>query len=140
MSQCTCGGPFQLATEPGDLHNSNCDGILSLCFIDGVRCCVYREVKARKFADAMWSMTCPDVWMREPLVYGAACMARAQLCMHACMNKAWPAAGLVLFLPQAPHINATSVSGRTGFANFSVLLATLLSLVLVTLDTLALPL
>eukprot|EP00983_Pelagomonas_calceolata_P088799 1157245-Pelagomonas_calceolata.AAC.2 len=33
-------------------------------------------------------------------------------------------------LPQALHINATSVSGRTGFANFSASLAMLPSLVL----------
>eukprot|EP00983_Pelagomonas_calceolata_P028438 890954-Pelagomonas_calceolata.AAC.4 len=44
---------------------------------------------------------------------GAACMARTQLCMHAC----------------ALHINATSVSGKTGFANLAAMLATLPSLV-----------
>eukprot|EP00983_Pelagomonas_calceolata_P064905 1148351-Pelagomonas_calceolata.AAC.1 len=45
----TCG-PFQLAAEPTELHNSNCNGMLNLCFDDGVSCCVSREVKARKFA------------------------------------------------------------------------------------------
>eukprot|EP00983_Pelagomonas_calceolata_P099003 1158410-Pelagomonas_calceolata.AAC.7 len=33
-----------------DLHNSNYDGVLNLCFDDDVSCCVNREVKARKFA------------------------------------------------------------------------------------------
>eukprot|EP00983_Pelagomonas_calceolata_P076733 1153550-Pelagomonas_calceolata.AAC.1 len=70
-SQSTCG-QFQHAAEPTDLHNFNCDGIFNLCSNDGVSCCVNREVKARKFANAMWSRTCtpcPDVWMRELLVY-----------------------------------------------------------------------
>eukprot|EP00983_Pelagomonas_calceolata_P012811 410051-Pelagomonas_calceolata.AAC.1 len=69
-SQSTCG-PFQLAAEPTDLHN--CNGIFNPCFNDGVSRCVFREVKAWKSADAMWSRTCtpcPIVWMREPLVYG----------------------------------------------------------------------
>eukprot|EP00983_Pelagomonas_calceolata_P102374 1158798-Pelagomonas_calceolata.AAC.6 len=57
-SQSTCG-PFQLAAEPTELHNSNCDGILNLCSIDGVSCFVDRDVKAQKFADAMWSRTAP---------------------------------------------------------------------------------
>eukprot|EP00983_Pelagomonas_calceolata_P132153 1161840-Pelagomonas_calceolata.AAC.16 len=56
----------------------------------------------------------------------AACMARTQLCKHeqgmACCRK-------VLLFPQALHINATSVSGRTGFANFSASLAILPPLV-----------
>eukprot|EP00983_Pelagomonas_calceolata_P134677 1162083-Pelagomonas_calceolata.AAC.5 len=61
---------------------------------------------------------------------GAACMARTQLmlaCMHACMHACMREQGMVccrkvLLLPQALHINATSVSGRTGFANFSAAL------------------
>eukprot|EP00983_Pelagomonas_calceolata_P104152 1158991-Pelagomonas_calceolata.AAC.3 len=42
------------------LHNSNCDGIFSLCYINGVSSSMNREVKAWKFADAMRSMTCPQ--------------------------------------------------------------------------------
>eukprot|EP00983_Pelagomonas_calceolata_P035801 1120223-Pelagomonas_calceolata.AAC.5 len=61
----------------------------------------------------------------------AACMARTQLCMHACMHERGMVCGRqVLLLPWALHINATSVSGRTGFANSSVSLATLPSLVI----------
>eukprot|EP00983_Pelagomonas_calceolata_P029273 917125-Pelagomonas_calceolata.AAC.1 len=84
--------------------------------------------------------------MREPLVYGPlliveggpavsfsanewqkqlAWRALSCACMHeggmVCCRK-------VRLLPQALHINATSVSGRTGFANFSASLATLPSL------------
>eukprot|EP00983_Pelagomonas_calceolata_P001958 65939-Pelagomonas_calceolata.AAC.6 len=47
------------------INNSNCDGIFYLCFNNGVRCRVNREVKAQKFADAMKSMfctPCPGVW------------------------------------------------------------------------------
>eukprot|EP00983_Pelagomonas_calceolata_P064906 1148351-Pelagomonas_calceolata.AAC.2 len=47
---------------------------------------------------------------------GAACMAHAQLCMR---NQGMVCCRKVLLLPRALHINATSVSGRTGFANFS---------------------
>eukprot|EP00983_Pelagomonas_calceolata_P126756 1161338-Pelagomonas_calceolata.AAC.3 len=53
--------------------------------------------------------------------------------MHAFVSTAWPAAGWVLFLPQALHVNATSVSGRSGFADFSASLATLPLLVFVAL-------
>eukprot|EP00983_Pelagomonas_calceolata_P060247 1146288-Pelagomonas_calceolata.AAC.5 len=47
-----------LAPEPMDLHNSSCNGMFNLCSNDGVSCCMDREVKARNFADAMWSRTC----------------------------------------------------------------------------------
>eukprot|EP00983_Pelagomonas_calceolata_P114236 1160073-Pelagomonas_calceolata.AAC.6 len=66
----TCG-PFQLAGEPTDLHISNCNGRPNSYFIDGVSGCVEREVRARKFADAVRSRTCTPcsgVWMREPQV------------------------------------------------------------------------
>eukprot|EP00983_Pelagomonas_calceolata_P043062 1138762-Pelagomonas_calceolata.AAC.1 len=115
----TCG-TFQLAAEPA-------------------------EVKPRKFAHAMCSRTCTPcpVWMREPLARGLLLIAPGEpavsngwlekLAWHAlsyvCVNKAWPAAGQVLSLPQALHINATSVSGRAGFANFSPSHAKLPSLV-----------
>eukprot|EP00983_Pelagomonas_calceolata_P068654 1150023-Pelagomonas_calceolata.AAC.1 len=67
----TCG-PFQLAAESTDLHNSNCNGIFYLCSNYGVSCCMNREVKARKFAHVMWSRICIPcpVMMRESLVYG----------------------------------------------------------------------
>eukprot|EP00983_Pelagomonas_calceolata_P001216 41830-Pelagomonas_calceolata.AAC.1 len=70
--QSTCG-PFQLAAGPTDVHASSCDGIFDLWCNDGLSRSVDREVKARKFADAMWSRTCTPcsgVWMRESLVYG----------------------------------------------------------------------
>eukprot|EP00983_Pelagomonas_calceolata_P003039 100602-Pelagomonas_calceolata.AAC.1 len=71
-SQSTCG-PFRLAPEPTNLHNSNCDGIFNLYSNNGASCRVNREVKAQKFVHAMRSMSCtpcPGVWMREPLIYG----------------------------------------------------------------------
>eukprot|EP00983_Pelagomonas_calceolata_P092209 1157638-Pelagomonas_calceolata.AAC.2 len=89
----------------------------------------------------------PWCWMREPLVYGLllcfkgskyALNGRSSLhgtlssaCMHGpgmvCCSK-------VLLLPQALHINTTSVPGRTGFANFSASLATLPQLVKLTMN------
>eukprot|EP00983_Pelagomonas_calceolata_P125673 1161226-Pelagomonas_calceolata.AAC.18 len=44
-SQSTCG-PFQLAAEPTDLHNSNYDGIFKSCSINGVSCCMNRALQA----------------------------------------------------------------------------------------------
>eukprot|EP00983_Pelagomonas_calceolata_P068323 1149871-Pelagomonas_calceolata.AAC.1 len=40
-------GPFQLAAEPTNSHNSNCDGMFNLCSNNGVSCRVIREVKAQ---------------------------------------------------------------------------------------------
>eukprot|EP00983_Pelagomonas_calceolata_P038607 1136852-Pelagomonas_calceolata.AAC.1 len=53
-------------------------GFLNFCSIDGVSCCVKREVKARKLADAMTSRTCPGMWMREPLVYSLLLKAQGE--------------------------------------------------------------
>eukprot|EP00983_Pelagomonas_calceolata_P112176 1159858-Pelagomonas_calceolata.AAC.9 len=49
---------IQPAAEPTDLQISNYNGIFNQFSIKGVSCCVNREVKARKFADAMWSRNC----------------------------------------------------------------------------------
>eukprot|EP00983_Pelagomonas_calceolata_P034217 1071887-Pelagomonas_calceolata.AAC.1 len=57
IPQSACG-TLQCAAEPTDLHISNCDGILNFCSNDDVSCCVNREVKAWKLADAMRSRTC----------------------------------------------------------------------------------
>eukprot|EP00983_Pelagomonas_calceolata_P063438 1147723-Pelagomonas_calceolata.AAC.4 len=96
----------------------------------------------------MWSRTCtpcPGVWVREPLVCGLLLVTlgepaasnecqeqrAVQLLSHACMREQGMACcRKVLLLPQALNINATSVSRRAGFANFSASLATLPSLVL----------
>eukprot|EP00983_Pelagomonas_calceolata_P121797 1160835-Pelagomonas_calceolata.AAC.2 len=72
-SQSTCA-PFQLAAEPTDLHDSNCDVMLNLCSNDGVSCCKDREVKAQTCADAMRS--------RQPLHW----------CIVEGAPGAWPAA------------------------------------------------
>eukprot|EP00983_Pelagomonas_calceolata_P007599 246879-Pelagomonas_calceolata.AAC.2 len=98
----------------------------------------------------MWSRTCtpcPNVWMREPLVYGLlqivygelvsngwqehlAWRALSYACMHACMREqGMVCCREILLLARALHINATFVLGMAGFANFSASLATLPSLI-----------
>eukprot|EP00983_Pelagomonas_calceolata_P054162 1143597-Pelagomonas_calceolata.AAC.2 len=70
---CPLLGLCSQSADLSSLHNFKCDGVFNSCPNDGVSCCVNREVKAQKFADAMRSMSCtpcPGVWMREPLVYG----------------------------------------------------------------------
>eukprot|EP00983_Pelagomonas_calceolata_P000788 28605-Pelagomonas_calceolata.AAC.8 len=45
-----------------------CDGIFNFCSNDGVSCSVDREVKAGKFAAAMWSRTCtPALGSKETM-------------------------------------------------------------------------
>eukprot|EP00983_Pelagomonas_calceolata_P086436 1156756-Pelagomonas_calceolata.AAC.1 len=56
--------PFQ--HEPTDLHTSNCGGMFISCPIDCASCSMNREVKARQFADAMWSKT-PRACRQDPL-------------------------------------------------------------------------
>eukprot|EP00983_Pelagomonas_calceolata_P086861 1156846-Pelagomonas_calceolata.AAC.1 len=60
---------------------------------------------------------------------GAACMAHTQLHMHACVNKAW-SAGKSCCCPGTAY-QCHSVTGRTGFANFSASLAMLPPLALI---------
>jgi len=60
---------------------------------------------------------------------GRSSLHGAHSATHACIREQGMVCRKVLLLPQELHINATSVSGRTGFANFSASLATLPSLV-----------
>eukprot|EP00983_Pelagomonas_calceolata_P107152 1159312-Pelagomonas_calceolata.AAC.5 len=61
---------------------------------------------------------------------GRSSLHGAHSAMHACMREQGMVCCRRVLLPQALHINATSVSGKTGFAKFSASLATLPPLVI----------
>eukprot|EP00983_Pelagomonas_calceolata_P058170 1145380-Pelagomonas_calceolata.AAC.7 len=129
--QSTCGLFKLAAAEPTGLYDSNCNKIFNSCFKEGVSCYVDG---GKGMEVCRWGVK-RDLHLPWCVDEGAsgeqlAWCALSYACMHACVNKAWSAAGRTDCCPRHYMSSATSGPGRTGVTNFQASLATLPLLVL----------